>query len=292
LSAAATSTLQVKATSLAPRPPGDKAPVPVAGNIDHGHFGDFSGMLTNASVQFNGIDFGTGGAVHVIHTDIAATIGDNGSIAFNLPLDSFEATLDGDLVSIVASLPDGKPLPDWLQFNAGNGKFAGHVPDDILTGSIRSDGGVFTGPGNSSLPQSITIEVIARDSRGNISIMDFTVDLPVKTQQKADKHGWNVPPDHGALDPWGHIQRRRDLATHLGDGLHRDIALPVPADHVRWHDGAAIDIDRAGSLQAADHTPPGRAGLSDQLKNHGWHAASAERMALLESLRQVATSWR
>jgi large repetitive protein len=292
LSAAATSTLQVKATSLAPPPPGDKASVPVAGNIDHGHFGDFSGMLTNASVQFNGIDFGTGGAVHVIHTDIAATIGDNGSIAFNLPLDSFEATLDGDLVSIVASLPDGKPLPDWLQFNAGNGKFAGHVPDDILTGSIRSDGGVFTGPGNSSLPQSITIEVIARDSRGNISIMDFTVDLPVKTQQKADKHGWNVPPDHGALDPWGHIQRRRDLATHLGDGLHRDIALPVPADHVRWHDGAAIDIDRAGSLQAADHTPPGRAGLSDQLKNHGWHAASAERMALLESLRQVATSWR
>jgi hypothetical protein len=52
-----------------------------------------------------------------------------------------------------------------------------------------------------------------------------------------------------------------------------------------------IDGVRDG-VDATDLTPAGRAGLSDQFKTHGWRAASAERMALLESLRQVATSWR
>jgi hypothetical protein len=98
--------------------------------------------------------------------------------------------------------------------------------------------------------------------------------------------------DQAVPDARGQIRPRHDLALNSGDGLHRDIALPVTADHVLWHDGAAIDIDRARSLQAADLAPAGRAGLSDQLKTHGWRAASAERMALLESLRQVATSWR
>jgi hypothetical protein len=120
--------------------------------------------------------------------------------------------------------------------------------------------------------------------------MDFTVDLSVKTLHKADKHGWNVLP--GGLDPWGEIRPPRDLAGNSGDGLHRGFALPVTADHVLWHDRAAIDIDHAQSLHATDLPPAGRAGLSDQFKAHGWRAASAERMALLESLRQVATSWR
>jgi large repetitive protein len=291
--APATSTLEVKA-NLAPPPPSGQLQVPVVTNFDHGHFGDFSGMVTNASVPsgFSGLSgfsgFDTGGAIHVIHSDVVVSIGDNGNIAFNLPLEPFEAELDGDVVSVTASLPDGKPLPAWLQFNAETGKFAGLVPDDILTGSIRPDGGIVSRPDSAVLPQSITIEVIARDSHGNISIMDFTIDLTVKTLHKADKHGWNVLP--GGLDPWGQIQPRRDLAGNSGDGLHRDIALPVTADHVLWHDGAAIDIARARSLQATDLTPAGRAGLSEQLKTHGWRAASAERMALLESLRQVATS--
>ena len=251
-------------------------------------------MFTNVNAPgsgFGGLTFGGGGTVHVLHSDIVATVGYDGNIAFNLPLDPFETLLDGDVVSVVASLPDGKPLPTWLQFNAENGKFAGLVPDDILTGSIGPNGGIVTSPGNGNpvLPQSITIEVIARDSHGNISIMDFTIDLTV---QKGDKHGSNELPGHRVLDPWGQIRPQRELALNAGDGQHRNIALPVTADHVLWHDGAAIDIDRARSLQATDHTPVGRAGLSDQLKTHGWRAASAERTALLESLRQVATSWR
>jgi len=288
----ATSTVEVTA-SLAPPPPSGQTQGQTPPNVGHTPFGDFSGMLTNVNAptgEFGGLGFGAGGAIHVVHADVTASISDNGNIAFNLPLDPLEAALDGDVVSVTASLPDSKPLPIWLQFNAETGKFAGLLPDDILTGSIRSDGGITTSPDNSVPPQSITIEVIARDSRGNISIMDFTVDLSVKTLHKADKHGWNVLP--GGLDPWGQIRPRRDLASNSGDGLHREFALPVTADHVLWHDGTAIDIDHARSLHATDLTPAGRAGLSDQFKTHGWRAASAERMALLESLRQVATSWR
>ena len=288
----ATSTVEVTA-GLAPPPPSGQTQGQTPPNVGFSAFGDFSGMLTNVNAptgEFGGLGFGAGGAIHVVHADVTASIGDNGNIAFNLPLDPLEAALDGDVVSVTASLPDGKPLPIWLQFNAETGKFAGLLPDDILTGSIRSDGGITTSPDNSVPPQSITIEVIARDSRGNMSIMDFTIDLSVKTLHKADKHGWNVLP--GGLDPWGQIRPRRDLASNSGDGLHREFALPVTADHVLWHDGTAIDIDHAQSLHATDLTPAGRAGLSDQFKTHGWRAASAERMALLESLRQVATSWR
>jgi hypothetical protein len=288
----ATSTVNVTA-SLAPPPPSGQAQAPSVPNFDHGHFGDFSGMFTNVNAPTGGLaglGFDTSGAIHVIHSDVTATMGDNGNIAFNLPLDPLEAALDGDVVSVTASLPDGKPLPTWLQFNAETGKFAGLVPDDILTGSIGPDDGFVSRPDGLVQPQSITIEVIARDSRGNISIMDFTVDLSVKTLHKADKHGWNVLP--GGLDPWGQIRPRRDLTSNSGDDLHREFALPVTADHVLWHDGAAIDIDHARSLHATDLPPAGRAGLSDQFKTHGWRAASAERMALLESLRQVATSWR
>ncbi len=50
-------------------------------------------------------------------------------------------------------------------------------------------------------------------------------------------------------------------------------------------DGTALD--RAASDHAADHAPAGRAGLSQQLDGHGWRAMSAERTALLESLRQI-----
>jgi hypothetical protein len=281
--------------SLAPPPVGPAQAQLPPPNFGYGPFGEFSGMFTNvnAPLGLSGFGFGAGGAVHVFHADVTATIGDNGSIAFNLPLDPFEATLDGDVVSVTASLPNGAPLPSWLQFNAETGKFAGLVPDDILTGSIRPDGGFTTGPGNSVLPQSITIEVTARDSKGDISVIDFTIDLSQKTQQ----HGWNMSPEHRALDPrdpldpWGQIRPRRHLALDSGFGPHRDLTLPISADHVLWHDRAAIDIDQVRSMQAAERVPAGRAGFSDQLRTHGWHAVTAERTALLDSLRQVATTW-
>ena len=64
-------------------------------------------------------------------------------------------------------------------------------------------------------------------------------------------------------------------------------------DHVLWHDAPALDADRAhASHHGGDPAPAGRAGFSDQIKSHGWNAVAAQRMALLDSLRQGVAGWR
>ena len=115
----------------------------------------------------------------------------------------------------------------------------------------------------SIVPQLITIEVLARDSKGNVAITEFTVDLSAPTPHKADKHGWNALPD----------------AIDFASGPHRDFTL--------WHGAPAFDADRVQTDHASDRAPIGRAGFSDQIKNHGWHAVAAQRMALLDSLQQA-----
>ena len=207
----------------------------------------------------------------MIHSDVTASIGPDGAVAFNLPLIPLEAALGGDVVSVTASLADGQPLPAWLHFDTQNGQFAGLLPDDsnIATGSLEPDAAIPGQPhdpnGPAIIPQSITIEVLARDSKGNMSITEFTIDLSAPMPHKGDKHGWNVLPKSGAVDS--------------ASGPHRDIAL--------WHGAPAFNADRVQSDHTNDRAPIGRAGFSDQIKNHGWHAAAAQRMALLDSLQQA-----
>jgi hypothetical protein len=73
-----------------------------------------------------------------------------------------------------------------------------------------------------------------------------------------------------------------------------DLALsPLRAwDHRSWQGLSVWPADRLGAGGSVDDAPAGRAGFSDQIKGHGWHAATSARMALLESLRQGAASWR
>ena len=288
----ATSTVEVTA-SLTPPPPHN--PIFLnPDNIDHGHFGDFSGMLTNA--QFGGtagLNFGQGNAVYVIHSDVNPTVADNGSIGFDLALNQLDAALGGDVVSVTATLANGQPLPAWLAFNADTGQFAGLVPDDI-TGSIDhdGDGGFDGGQGGSEL---MTVQVIARDSRGNVAVTDFTIHFATPTQHKADRHGWNVLPGEKFVDPWGQVRQRGDFTFHSGLVPHRDVAASHAPDrtldHVAWH-VPAFDADRVHADSAVDHAPAGRAGFSDQIKTHGWHAVAAQRTALLDSLRQGVAGWR
>jgi hypothetical protein len=122
----------------------------------------------------------------------------------------------------------------------------------------------------------MTIEVIARDSRGNAAITDFTIDLSTVMAHKGDKHGWNVLP----------FGPHRDIAP-----LH---AMDHPMDRVLWHGVPALEADRvhAGHHGGDEPVPAGRAGFSDQLKSHGWHAVAAQRTALLDSLRQGVAGWR
>jgi Putative Ig domain len=275
VSKTATSIVEVAGSLVPPLIPQVQAPIP--GNFDHGHFGDFSGMLTNA--QFGGpagLNFGAGGAVNVIHLDVNATVADNGTIGFDVAVNQLEAALDGDVVSVTATLADGKPLPGWLNFDSDTGQFAGLLPDNFATGSIGHDGGFSDGQGGSSGPQLMTIEVIARDSKGNLAITDFTIDLSTVTAHRGDRHGWNLLP----LGP------HRDIGP-----LH---AMNSPMDHVLWHGVPDLDADRVhAGHHGSDVAPPaGRAGFSDQIKAHGWNAVAAQRMALLDSLRQGVAGWR
>jgi hypothetical protein len=240
-------------------------------------------MVTNANAPGNFNDFSAPHTdVTLINVDVHATLADNGAIAFDLPLGQLAAALDGDVVSVSASLADGQPLPAWLQFNGDTGQFAGLLPDYSGTASIGhdgdGDGGLDGQPHDPNLPttllQPITIEVVARDSRGDLAITDFTIDLSTLRQHRSElkshsgeRHGWNVVPgSHGELAP-----------------LHA-------MDRVLWHDASAIDIGRGH--HGHDQAPAGRAGLSDQIKGLGWHAAAADRMALLDSLRQGVAGWR
>jgi len=237
---------------------------------DHDHSHDFSGMVTN----FHGDDSAGpftahGPTVSVVHVDVEATLLTDGTIDFQLPLIALDAPLVGDIVSITATLPDGKPLPSWLSFNTETGKFAGQVPDDIMTASIP--GGA--GGGQADALTKITIQVTAMDSKGDISLVTFTIDLAAPAQ----------PGKGGHLDPWGPGEFKRHALAPYGD-----LVLPVDAaawQHALRHGG--LGPDGSHDLRT-DHGPAGRVGLSDQLKTIGWRGLHADRMALLASLRQGA----
>ena len=210
-----------------------------------------------------GISFGGGQSVIPLHADININVADNGAVDFNVPLGLIEASLDGDVVSITATLPDGKPLPDWLHFNPATGKFAGLVPGDVLTGTIPPGGGD-TGGGNQGglVPDTLTIEVIGRDAKGDIAIIDFTINLK---PDKGTHHGWNLPRDFRNIAPAIELPHQHALLAP-----HHGLAAP-------HHAAVGRDL-------GFGH---GRAGLSQQLAAHGLHGMHADRMALLESLRHA-----
>jgi Putative Ig domain len=228
----------------------------------HSGSGDFFGVSLNFP-DTGGASFG-GQSVIPLHADITINVADNGAVDFNAPLGVLEASLDGDVVSITATLPDGQPLPDWLHFNVETGKFAGIVPDySTGTGSLPQDGGD-TG-GHNTFPDKLTVEVVATDAKGDIAIIDFTINLK---PDNGTHHGWNLPRDLRNLAP---IELPHQHAQFLPQH-----GLPGP-----------LLAAGGGHDHGAGHALAGRAGLSQQLAGHGLHGMHADRMALLESLRHA-----
>jgi hypothetical protein len=209
-------------------------------------------------------------------------VADNGAISFDAPLQQLEAALDGDMVSVSATLADGRPLPVWLKFNGDTGQFAGLVPENIATGSLGGDLGTPNRPHDPNVPaqlqQTITIEVVARDSRGNVAVTQFTVDLAAQPPHHNDKHGWNRLPGDG-----------HDRIFDLALAADRTVRA---ADHAPSHHAWGFHAERSSSDRADAAAPVGRVGLSDQIRRHGWNAAASERLALLESLKQGLAPWR
>ena len=51
-------------------------------------------------------------------------------VRFDLPQDAFAHTRQAAVVHVSAQLLDGRPLPPWLRFDAGTGRFEGRPPAD------------------------------------------------------------------------------------------------------------------------------------------------------------------
>lgn len=76
----------------------------------------------------------------------ATTVPAESLFSFTLPKDTFKHADPKVSVVLEARLADGKPLPDWLQFDAGTGRFTGRAPQGL---------------------QEIEVRVLARDGSGN-----------------------------------------------------------------------------------------------------------------------------
>jgi hypothetical protein len=238
-----------------------------------------------------GFSGGHGFGYTVVHTDVALNTASDATIQIDLALAALEAPLGGDVAFVTARLANGDPLPGWLKFDPGTGTFAGMPPQGMfasLAPDQSTDSNIVTGtlPPNPNLgtdgaalagePNTYTVEVLARDSHGDIAVTIFTIDL----RPHAGKHGWNI--DRG-LQPFG-WQRHAGLLSHdlAASDAVRDAARPFEpfGSLVRpiHHGGTSA----AGDVEAV---PAGRPGLSEQMAEIGWRAMDAQRNALLASLQ-------
>jgi VCBS repeat-containing protein len=240
----------------------------------------------------DGLGSGGGTGFHVVHIDPVLTTASDATVQINLALAALEAPLGGDVAYVVARQANGDPLPVWLKFDPATGTFAGLPPDnavasiapdqssdsDIVTGALPPNPNLgIDGPTERLQPQTITVEVLVRDSRGNIAVTVFTIDLRAHV---AAKHGWNI--DRNA-HPFGHARHAALAAPELAtlEAAVRDVTrepFALRGMPVRHGDAISVDVSEAA--------PAGRPGLTEQLASIGWRSMATERNALLASLQQ------
>jgi hypothetical protein len=284
LSAAATTAIDITGRLMPPSDQGRSAADerPSDGNR-YGYDGD-TRLRTNVSGDDSPGGFSRSHGYYFVNADVKLATTGNAGIQIDLALGELTAALNGDVVSFIALQANGDPLPSWLTFDALTGQFAGlppngqlaSIPDhDIVTGAIPADPTAVTPAGPRAQTNAITVMVVARDSRGNVAVTTFTIDLRAPGRQ-----GWNLPLN----GDWGRepklLENPRDLAAlGIGPDLSRLAA---------WSEQRSISADGpsadTGGNGQRDRVTFGRAGFSEKLQSVGWRAAQAERMALLNSL--------
>ncbi|MDB5516978.1 MAG: hypothetical protein JWQ17_3736, partial [Tardiphaga sp.] len=244
----------------------------------------------------SGDGFGTSGSggfgYHVVHTDAVLTTASDATVQINLALAALEAPLGGDIAYVVARQANGDPLPDWLKFDPATGTFAGLPPDNavasiepdqsdsnIVTGALPPNPDLGTGPGPNApvKPQTITVEVLARDSKGNVAVTTFTIDLRA---HPAGKQGWNVQP----FGPTRHASLAT-LSPELA-AIEAAVRDATPSFEPFAARGMPVRHGDAISVGSGEAMPAGRAGLTEQLASIGWRSMDAQRNALLASLQR------
>jgi fibronectin-binding autotransporter adhesin len=154
-------------------------------------------------------------------------------VSVSLPSATFTHSERNVQVSVEVRLADGRPLPAWLKFDPVTGTLSGEPPR--------------------GLNQKLSIEVVARDSKGNRATTHLSIEI--KSAPSRSEVPLNKPrPESGVmLDP---------LLDPLLPG--KDLA-------------AALDQKPAPET--------GRASLAAQFERYGTAARQAERDALLEHAR-------
>jgi VCBS repeat-containing protein len=236
--------------------------------------------------------FSNGSSYHVVHTDAVLTTASDATVQINLALAALEAPLGGDVAFVVARQANGDPLPDWLKFDPATGTFAGLPPDNavasiepdqasdsnIVTGALPTNPDLgLTPPVTAAKPQTITVEVLARDSKGNVAVTTFTIDLRA---HPAGKQGWNIQPFGPA--------RHASLATLSPElaAIESAVRDATPSVEPFAARGMPVRHGEAISVGGREAVPAGRAGLTEQLASIGWRSMDAQRSALLASLQQ------
>jgi hypothetical protein len=79
---------------------------------------------------------GSNGFVSV-RTFGATTIPADSTFSFTLPRDTFKHADPKASVALEARQGDGKPLPEWLKFNAATGRFTGRAPQGVKEVELR-----------------------------------------------------------------------------------------------------------------------------------------------------------
>jgi hypothetical protein len=214
----------------------------------------------------------------VVHSDVQTFTPAGGDVAFQVSLSSLAASLTGPPVSVVASLSDGSPLPDWLTFDPATGTFTGHPPDGKIAALQPevSDDDITTASTPADAANTITITIDVRDAAGNVATQTFTIKLStphteLRLNDRPSRHAANRSLPFDTVKRYTGSLHQLDLAA-----LGSESGLHAPAD--------AGDLPQDASR--GDRVQVGRAGLSEQINDFGWRGMHARRNALLASLQQ------
>ena len=174
--------------------------------------------------------------------------------SFNLPTGTFRHSSSSAKVSIEASLADGRPLPDWLSFDGGSGRFTGKPP---------------AGTGG-----AMDIKVMAKDDHGNVVFTQFLLHI---TEQKSN--------EAQTLKQQGEKMTKppSDADTHQPVKDKQQSAPESDAPEQQQPTETAPD---KGQPQGRNHEPAaGRLSLAEQFRRHQQRSRNAE---LVTALQRVA----
>jgi hypothetical protein len=152
------------------------------------------------------------------------------------------------------------------------------LDSNLVTGALPPNPDLGAGGGDGGATKTITVEVTAQDSKGNIAVTVFKIDLG----PGVGKHGWNMewPGQRFGLEHHAGLPmispELAAIEAAVRDVTHRS----EPFGH------RAAPVRQGNALSGGESPASGRAGLTEQLASIGWRSLDAQRNALLASVRQ------